>query len=103
MPILFCTTSSLVSALVAGDASLLFIGSEKTGQNPGRGGGLQPKNRRSGCARATDRDHRSLSLGVYPVPAQAVAPNLRPATGALGGRADRAGSTGISPLFCRGS
>jgi 3-deoxy-manno-octulosonate cytidylyltransferase (CMP-KDO synthetase) len=27
--------------------------SEKTGQNPGRGGGLQPKNRRSGCVAMT--------------------------------------------------
>src|SRR5690606_19052542 len=39
-----------VSAFVAGEASLLFIGSEKTGQNPDRGGGLQPKNPGSGCA-----------------------------------------------------
>src|ERR1043166_2666923 len=50
MPILFCTTSSLVIAWVVGEASLLFIDSEKTGQNPVGGGGLQPKNRTSGCA-----------------------------------------------------
>src|SRR4051812_41769013 len=50
MPILFCTTSSLGSALVAGEASLLFIESEKTGKNPGREDGLQPKNPASVCA-----------------------------------------------------
>src|SRR5215212_4899260 len=51
MPILFCTTNSFVRALVAGEASLLFIGSKMTGQIPGAGSGLQPKNRASGLAR----------------------------------------------------
>src|SRR5215203_4161259 len=50
MPILFCTTSSLVRELVAGDASLLFIVAGMTGQNPGRGGSLQPNFGTSGCA-----------------------------------------------------
>src|SRR4051812_49115133 len=50
MPILFCTTSSLVCACVAGVTSLLFIVSKKTCQNPDPDGGLQPKNRTSGCA-----------------------------------------------------
>src|ERR1051325_9800533 len=45
MPILFCTTNSLVSVWLAGDASLLFMNAPKTGQNPVRGGGLQPKTR----------------------------------------------------------
>src|SRR5215216_2646453 len=49
MPILFCTTSSFVSAVAAGEASLLFMSSEKTWQNPDAGSGLQPKNRTSGC------------------------------------------------------
>src|SRR5215216_3559498 len=49
MPILFCTTISFVSAVAAGEASLLFISSEKTWQNPDAGSGLQPKNRTSGC------------------------------------------------------
>src|SRR6476661_8959965 len=53
MPILFCTTSSLVMELVAGEASLLFMSAGKTGQNPGRGGGLQPKNPTAGWVTMT--------------------------------------------------
>src|SRR3954453_10447667 len=50
MPILFCTTNSFVTEWVAGDTSLLVMYAKMTGQNPGRVGGLQPKNRPSGCA-----------------------------------------------------
>src|SRR4051812_12901507 len=50
MPILFCTTNSFVRALVAGDASLLFMFAERTRQNPVGDGCLQPKFSASGCA-----------------------------------------------------
>src|SRR5687768_18177915 len=99
MPILFCTTSSFVSAGLAGEASLLFIVSEKTGQNRATTVACNPKTQSQAARDGGDRNHCSLSPRVHPLPAQIVARHQGAAARYLGCQKDRAGSSGVSAVF----
>src|SRR6187200_2272952 len=100
MPILFCTTSSLVSAGVAGEASLLFISSGRSAKIGSRRwlATQKPKVRLRRDGR--DRNHRSMSPRIHEISAQIVARHQGTTAVSVGRETNCAGGAGVSALFC---
>src|SRR4051812_26676496 len=95
MPILFCTTISLVRDCAAGIGSVLLMNFARSVSSH-RLATQKPTVRLR--ADATDRDNCSLSLGINAFPTKVAAPDPRKTATTMGRGANCPGGAGIPPV-----